>query len=69
MGIPDKVVRWNRGFYLVIFSCRTYSNGYSKRKRKWKKEKERSEYFGHTAPPIPDQCDPLIPEQSDPLFL
>jgi len=24
------------------------------------------EYFGHTAPPIPDQCDPLIPEQSDP---
>lgn len=26
------------------------------------------EYFGHTAPPIPDQCDPLISEQSEPLF-
>jgi hypothetical protein len=27
-----------------------------------------TEYFGHTAPPIPDQCVPLISEQSEPLF-
>ena len=29
-------------------------------------KKLKTEYFGHTAPPIPDQCDPLISEQSEP---